>query len=240
MICAVMQPTYLPWAGYFNLISKADIFVFLDDAQYERGSWQNRNRVLVSGNPHWLTVPVMRDFLGAGINIVRTDEKLQWRRKHQSLLQQVYGKHAHGPEALLPTDAIGDQKVDILADLNISIILDCCRRLGIGTRCVRASELSVHGRRTERLIRICNHLGCDEYLSPPGARMYLADDQFEKMTDIRLSFNEYMPQPYVQEGSKQFVSHLSIIDVAANIGWAQAGNYVRNPGYAADQDANKA
>ena len=73
-----MQPTYMPWAGYFNLMARVDMFVYLDDAQYERSSWQNRNRVLVRGTPTWLSVPVVRGFLGASINQVVVDETLQW------------------------------------------------------------------------------------------------------------------------------------------------------------------
>lgn len=222
-----MQPTYLPWAGYFNLISQADIFVFLDDAQYERGTWQNRNRVLVRGEPHWLTVPVIREFLGAGINTVRTDEKLRWRRKHLELLRQNYGKHTFGMEMLQVSETIGRAGPDVLAELNIRIILDCCGRLGITTRCVRSSELDIPGKRTKRLVEICKHLGCDEYLSPPGAVEYLTADRFFDMANIRLRFNEYIPEPYQQKRKGPFVSHLSIADVVAGLGWHQAGLYVK-------------
>lgn len=227
MRCAVMQPAYLPWAGYFNLISQVDVFVFLDDAQFERGTWQNRNRVLVAGEPHWLTVPVIRELLGTGINAVRTDEKLRWRRKHFDLLRQNYGKHAFGAEMLQISNIVGDQSLAILAELNIRLILYCCERLGITTPCVRTSEMGILGKRTERLIKICEHLGCDEYLSPPGAAEYLAADRFVEMTSTRLEFNEYIPETYPQKGKEQFVSHLSIVDVVAGLGWQEAGPYVK-------------
>ena len=68
MKCAIMQPTYLPWPGYFNLISKADVFVFLDDAQFQKNSWHNRNRILVENKPHWITVPVKHKSLDQKIN----------------------------------------------------------------------------------------------------------------------------------------------------------------------------
>jgi WbqC-like protein family len=228
MKCAIMQPTYIPWAGYFNLISKADVFVFLDDAQYERSSWQNRNKVVTAGAAHWITIPVMREFLGAAINSVRTDEKLPWRRKHLALLKQVYAGHPYGAEALRLADLIADPAIDVLAELNIRIIRECCACLGIETPLARSSEMSIEGQRTERLIKICERLDCDQYLSPPGANEYLAEDQFEKMTSIRLSINDFIPQTYPQKGTKQFISHLSIVDVAANIGWKEAAVYVRN------------
>lgn len=228
MKCAVMQPAYLPWAGYFNLINQVDVFVFLDDAQYERGTWQNRNRVLVAGEPHWLTVPVIRELLGAQINAVHTDETSSWRRKHLQLLRQNYGKHQFGMEMLQIGDIICDQSLAVLADLNIRLIRFCCDRFGIKTRCVRTSAMDIRGKRTERLIKICEEFDCDEYVSPPGAAEYLAADRFVEMTRTRLRFNEYIPEPYPQRGTEKFVSHLSIVDVVASLGWHQAGRYVKH------------
>lgn len=227
MRCAVMQPTYLPWAGYFNLIRAVDVFVFLDDAQYERGTWQNRNRVLVAGKPHWLTVPVVRGHLGETLDRVRTDDKLPWRRKHVSLLNQVYGKHPFAGDVLgLSAALVSDPSVSVLAELNIKIINSFCAKLNIATKRLRASELGVPGKRSERLIALCSRLGCDEYLSTPGALEYLKEDRFCEQASARLLINAYLPARYNQPGSADFVSHLSIIDVAANLGWDQAAQYI--------------
>ena len=227
MRCAVMQPTYFPWAGYFNLIKAADIFVFLDDAQFERGSWQNRNRVLLKGEPHWLTVPVIREHLGDAINQVRTDDKLSWRRKHLTLLRQVYGGHPFGADIMsLSERLVADETITHLAALNMRIVSDICKGFGLNTRLLRSSELGIQGSRSERLVRMCEHLNCDEYLSPPGALQYLTEDRFCDTTTVRLLINEYLPEAYVQRGSAQFVSHLSIIDVVANLGWNEAAEYV--------------
>ena len=100
MRCAIMQPTYFPWAGYFNLISRVDAFVFLDDVQFMRQSWHNRNRVLLGGVPHWLTVPVERVSLECRIDEVEVDDKHRWRDKHVKLLRNVYSKHPHGKDLL--------------------------------------------------------------------------------------------------------------------------------------------
>jgi hypothetical protein len=222
-----MQPTYLPWAGYFNLIAQVDKFVFLDDAQYERGSWQNRNRVLVQGEPSWLTIPVVRHFLGATLDAVHTDEKQPWRHKHCALLQQSYGRHPHGKEMLEVVRPLAEAAPDALAALNIALIGDICARLGLQTPTVLASALKVPGGRSERLIRILRALDCDEYLSPAGAAGYLREDRFEEQTEIRLRLHDYVPPPYPQRGTERFVSHLSIVDVVANLGWAESARYVR-------------
>lgn len=226
MRCAVMQPTYFPWAGYFNLIGSVDVFVFLDDAQYERGTWQNRNRVLLNGEPHWLTVPVVRERLGDSINECRTDDKHGWRRKHLALLHQVYSKHPFGPDVLALSERfVGDEMTTRLAALNMQIISEICGKFGIHTRTLRSSELDIGGNKSERLARMCESLECDEYLSPPGALQYLMEDRFCDLTRVKLLINEYQPEVYAQRGSKEFVSHLSIIDVVANLGWDGAANY---------------
>jgi WbqC-like protein family len=222
-----MQPTYFPWAGYFNLIRSADVFVFLDDAQFERGTWHNRNRVLVDGRAHWLTVPTIRERLGSPLNEVGTDEKLPWRRKQIALLRQNYGRHAHGSEMLdLAERAIGDSRDSFLAILNMRIIAECCRQLQIKTPLLRASELGVPGTRSVRVARICDHLKCEEYLSPPGALEYLLEDGFCSLTPARLLIQDFQPEPYVQRGAAVFVSHLSILDVVANLGWRDAAGYI--------------
>src|SRR6185503_10841708 len=212
MRCAVMQPTYFPWAGYFNLLKTVDVFVFLDDAQYERGTWQNRNRVLVHGKPHWLTVPVVRGHLGETLDRVHTDEKLPWRRKHASLLTQVYGRHPHAKDVLdLVASLAAEASPTVLGELNMAIINLFCARLNIATKRLRTSELGVSGKRSERLIAICSQLECDEYLSPPGALEYLMEDRFCDQASTRLLINDYVPAPYAQPGCSEFVSHLSKI-----------------------------
>jgi len=223
-----MQPTYLPWAGYFNLIASVEVFVLLDDVQYERGTWHNRNRILMQGQPHWVTVPVVRGHLGDAINQVQTDEKLPWRKKHISLLRQVYGKHPFGGQVVPSCERlIGNEALRVLARLNETIIEAFCEKLAIKTRLVRSSDLGIGGQRSERLARMCEHLGCDEYLSTPGAAEYLAADRFTEMTKVRLSISGYQPDTYEQHGADGFVSHLSIIDIVANLGWDDASAYVR-------------
>ncbi len=221
-----MQPTYLPWAGYLGLIEQVDVFVYLDDAQYERGSWQNRNRVLVGGRPRWLTVPVRREHLGQPITAVHTDESQPWRRKHLSLLRQAYARHPHR-EAMLELVAGLDGPGPIpLAELNIGLIEACCARLGLSTRRLRASRLGIGGVRSERLIALCQALGATEYVSPPGARDYLEADGFERRAPARLRYHAFEQPPYPQSGGGEFISHLSIVDVLASLGWEGTRDYL--------------
>lgn len=229
MKCAIMQPTYFPWAGYFSLIDHVDVFVFLDDVQYERGTWQNRNRVLLDGRPHWLTIPARRQFLGQAINQVTIDETNNWRQKHFRLLSEAYAGHPYSREMLDAAHIIMALELTRLAELNIKIITDLSRRLGITTKLLRSSELDIGGNRTERLIGICERLECDDYISPVGSTDYLAADRFVEKTSIRLSFNDFVPAPYPQMNAQSFVSHLSVLDILANLGWRGTTTHIRNP-----------
>lgn len=223
---AIMQPTYLPWAGYFNLVARADCFVFLNDAQYEKGSWHNRNRVLVAGKPHWLTVPIKHGELHKTIAQTYIDDSRSWRSKQLRLIEHNYGRHPHAVDLAALFAIIDDTSFDRLADLNIALIECTLAALGIGTEIVRSSELGIPGNRTDRLIAILSRLGAKRYLSPRGAAGYLADDRFTERTPVALEFQRYEPQRYTQWRQARYESHLSILDVVANLGWREAAAYI--------------
>jgi hypothetical protein len=226
--CVVMQPTFFPWAGYFNLMTQADCFVFLDDVQLEKQSWQTRNRILNQGTVSWISVPVLHKNLDQQIIQTETFEQSRWREKLYRQLQQSYARHEYREDMLALAAGLTEISTTNLAGINISLILSCCEKMNIVPKNVwRSSEMDVPDRRTTRLINICERLGCDEYLSPRGASSYLAQDRFCERSPIKLTFQDFSPMPYQQKSSAEFVSHLSIIDLVANIGWAGAAEYVR-------------
>lgn len=222
-----MQPTYMPWAGYLHLMAGVDTFVYLDDAQYERSSWQNRNRVLVNGKECWLTVPVVREHLGAKINTVVVDDAIHWRRKQLTLLGHAYGRHVFGKPMLEMAERILDTSLCQLAELNIALLEDLRGKLSITTPILRSSELGIEGTRTDRLIDILDLIEAKEYVTPPGALEYLRQDHFVGRTNVRLLVHNFNAQPYPEKDSQSFISHLSILDVVANLGWAEAAKYIR-------------
>ena len=222
-----MQPTFFPWSGYFNLISQADCFVFLDDVQFEKQSWQSRNRILVQGKPRWISVPIVHHSLDQVINQIEICNQSRWREKLLRTLAQSYARHPHCDAMLQVANKLIETKSANLAVVNITLILAFCDQLGLVPKFFRSSELGISGKRTERLIRICKHLGCNEYLSPVGAANYLAQDGLSERSVIRLTLQQYSPLPYPQKQNPAFVSHLSIVDVVANLGWGGATKYVR-------------
>ncbi len=228
MRCAIMQPAYLPWAGYFNLIANTDFFVFLDDVQFEKQSWQNRNRILLNGQPRWLTVPVKRKHLSDCINQIFVDDQGDWRLKHLELLRHTYSRHPYLTDMLSYVRDALDPSVIHLSELNIRFIRSIAATLNLSPRFFLSSELGIFGTRSKRLLNICEHFDCDTYLSPLGAAAYLAEDAVFENSKINLEFQNFSIQSYIQPGSQLFVSHLSIVDVLANLGENATRNYVMN------------
>lgn len=226
MKCAIMQPTYIPWSGYFNLIKNVDKFVFLDDVQFEKRSWQSRNRVLNNGSQLYLTVPTEKEKQTTLINEIKIDNTQEWKKKHWKTILNCYKNSSFGAELIDILEPCYKKDYIMLSDLNIKIITAISHAIGLNTECFTASSLLCKGKRSYHLIDICNKINCDSYLSPIGSKEYLVSDNFESLSDVNLTFQNYTPRTYKQHRSLSFISHLSFIDVIANLGIHEAMNYI--------------
>lgn len=220
MITAIMQPTYLPWSGYFSLMAQCECFVFLDDVQFDRRSWQSRNRIAVSGKEHFLSVTTKKAPRDALIQNICINDSTGWRKKHQKTLETLYRKSAFGGALIDPLNAtLGEESLCYLANLNIALISVVARTLDLTPKFVRASELHCGGKRSHHLLEICRTVGASGYISPAGSQAYLAEDGFtDVLGDVPMKFHRFTPSPYLQKGCKEFIPYLSIVDVIANIG----------------------
>lgn len=229
MRCAIMQPTYIPWAGYYNLIASVDVFVFLDDVQYARKTWQCKNRISRYGKVVTLEVPVIKAPLQTRFDAIEVDNSKPWVDRHLQEIETAYMDAEFKKDArMLLQDCLENTtQTKFLVDLNIAAIAAVCAKLGISTKFARASELNCDGTRSDHVAAICSAVGAQTYVSPEGARAYLAEDQFEKRHPFALEFQQFVPDEYPQLGHQPFQSHLSIIDVIAQIGPKHARSYVR-------------
>ncbi len=225
-ICSIMQPTYLPWSGYFNLIDRASNFIFLDDAQFSKNSWHNRNTILSSGEKNWISVPVGKDLVA--INTKQPNYYSKWNVKHVKILQANYGRHPHFNDLDIILNYLGGLTNESLSEVNMSLIELISDKLGLSCNFVKNSSLNIKGSRTGRLVEICKKFYATTYLSPAGAKEYITNDGDFLKSDIDVEFQIFTPSKYVQKGSKEFISHLSIVDVIANIGWDNSLEYIRN------------
>ena len=221
-----MQPTVFPWAGYFNLMTQADNFIFSDDLQLEKGSWQTRNRLIISGRVAWVGLPIK--YISEKQTIIETEVTIdaKWRDSFARQFSINYGKHQYYGDSREVVDFFLLQRTASLAELNEAVICFIAEKLKIFPTIHRASALRIPGVRSEKLIAFCDYFSAEEYLSPVGSADYLAEDRFAERSQAKLRFQNYSPQPYSQKNTSQFVSHLSILDVIANIGWDKTRQYV--------------
>lgn len=218
MIAGILQPGYLPWLGFFEQLSRSDVFVLYDDVQYDKNGWRNRNRIKNSGGPLWLTVPVFAEHSSrAAINEVRIDNSSDWKRKHLLSIRQSYTRAPFFKDYIGLLEEVYDRPWEKLADLDIHLIRRLAEVLGLGRkRILLASSLGVSGKRVERLIRICQHVGADVFYEGAAGRDYLRPEDFSAQ-GIRLEFQDYRHPVYPQLHGK-FVPYLSVVDLLFNCG----------------------
>jgi hypothetical protein len=213
--CVILQPSYIPWRGYFHQIQKADLFVFYDDVQYDRLSWRNRNRIKTPQGLVWLTIPVHRR--GAvtdqiPINQIQICWDQPWNTNHWSTIEYAYHKapffHEHAPSL----KTLYERQLELLSDFTIELTIFLARQLGIlHTEFIRSSSLQVEGHRTDRLINILNKLGATHYISGPSARDYIEEEKFYS-AGITLEYMDYHYPEYPQL-YPPFVSQVTILDL---------------------------
>lgn len=212
-----MQPSFLPWTGYFALMCEADAFVFLDDVQFSKQSWQSRNRILGPNGPIILSLPVARKPAKPMIR----DARIADLPVKDNLLKRAGGCLGKAPfwplaEGLL-AEAL-DQAAEGLAATNIAFIRSMAETLGIRPELHHSTKLGIPpGEKSVRLLSICRALGADCYLSPVGSADYLSEANPFSEDDIPLRFQTFTPLPYPQ-GKPEFVSHLSALDALARLG----------------------
>jgi hypothetical protein len=226
--CAIHQPQFLPWLGHFQKVRTADVFVFLDNVQFQKNEFQNRNRILTVDGVRWITVPVSYSF-GDPIKDVAIAGRRPWQRKVWGVIEHAYCKAVHFGEFGEPLRKLVDRPWDNLAKINMASVewvMDC---FGIATPTRIASELpDCTPDRTGRLVDICRHLGADTYLSGSLARRYLDVDQFAR-AGIKVEFQQYEHPVYSQlHPREEFVSHMSAIDALFNCGGHEEGRRLLN------------
>lgn len=215
---AILQPGYLPWLGFFDQMSRADVFVYYDDVQYDKHGWRNRNRIKSSlGESRWLTVPVFHTGLSKPkICEVEIQNDRPWGHKHIETIRQNYSKAPYFRVYFEELREILSRKWEKLVDLDIALCEVMCRWLGLERKTLRASELGIEGDRSGRLVNICRLLKAEKYLSGDSAQEYLDVPLFQaRKIDVEWQKYTHPVYPQLYGG---FVSHLSTLDLLMNLG----------------------
>ena len=226
LIVAVHQPQYLPWIGYFDKMRRADVFCYLNDVQYKKNEWQNRNRIKTAQDWQWLTVPVRYRF-PEKINEVQINNTTNWSKKHLQALITNYSRAPYFKAYISIFEDIFSKEWEFISELNIHLIERLRNALQLQEKTtVISSEFTLREEPTDRLIDICKALGADTYLAGQGGAGYMDVARFEK-NGLKVIVQDFKHPVYPQL-FKDFQSHLSIVDLLFNCG-PESMDMIREP-----------
>ena len=217
MILAVHQPQYLPWLGYFHKIANCDLFLFLDDVQYKKREFQNRNKIKTPAGELWLTIPVItKGHFTQNIKDVQINKEENWESQHWASIVQNYSKAPYFGEHKEFFKKLYEVKWDLLIDISMEIIRYSLSYLEIKTPIKMSSEYNVLSQSTERIVELCKKTGADTYFSGSGGKAYM-DEKLFTDSSIKLTYQDFHHQEYKQSYTG-FMPYLSIIDLLFNCG----------------------
>ncbi len=226
---AIMQPTFIPWIGYFALINHVDLFVFLDHVQFDKRSWQQRNKIKTPEGLKWLTVPVLsKGKFSQPIIDVNIDPSSSFAEKATKALTSNYCKAKFFDKYSQDIFKIIQRNDSKLAELNITLIQYINDVWSIKTPIYRSSNLNIKGTKDELLFNICKVLKGDIYISPLGAHSYLDNSNFfgGNIGQKKLLYFNYF-HPIWDQQYGDFLPYCSALDLLFNFG-SEGISYIKN------------
>lgn len=224
LVCAISQPNYIPWVGYFSLIKNVDIFIFLDDVKYIKREWKNRNKIRKSKDSNefkWLSISIDKVNQEKNLNECIIYDNLNWRDQHLNSMIDVYAKAPYFNNYFKDIKSIIKTKnLNNLATLNINLINYFCDILNIKTKKLKSSQLKCDGAKDIKLIALCNQVKAKKYIANNKSENYINEENFRK-NNIILEYQNYNLKQYSQFNDKkklQYIPYLSIIDLVFNHG----------------------
>lgn len=219
---AIMQPTLFPWVGYFAMIDDVDKFIFLDNVQLVKRSWQVRNRIKQNDKELMLHIPIINtkrsELL---INNAKISYAEDWKKKHLESIKHSYSKAKYYKEVYEIVNEIYEREFEYIGDFTIDLILAFVKYIGITTEISRSSEIEgIQGKKDELLVEICKKKGITEYLSAKGSAVYIEQKQEGgafAANGLGLEYQSYEHPIYHQLGN-EFIPYMGIIDLLFNEG----------------------
>lgn len=216
---AIMQPYLFPYIGYINLVAASDYFVFLDDVNYRKGGWINRNRVLINSEPHLFTVPLSNASQNRLIRDVCISQKSDFKEKFLRKLAHAYKKAPYFSQGMHYVKKVLDGQEDSISCLAADSIQEFCRMIGLDRLFFRSSELSPDTRgmeKSDRLISIAKRTGAGTYVNAYGGTE-LYDKGYFRENEVILTFVKPELHPYRQGTASKMVPGLSVIDMVMHL-----------------------
>jgi len=217
MIVSINQPAYLPWLGYFHRIAVSDLHIVLDDVQFEKNSFTNRNKLRMKQGWCWLTVPLKtKGRFGELINQLEIANDQKWANKHLNTIRMNYAKAPYFKEHIGFFVETYSHDWHYLSDLIHKTTNHILGTLQIRTPLRRSSEMKVGGRKDELVLNLCRAVGADVYLSGPLGRNYIREKIFQD-AGIRVIYQNYI-HPVYRQLHPGFEAHMSTVDLIFNHG----------------------
>ena len=214
---AIIQSSYIPWKGYFDIIHEVDEFIFLDDVQFTTRDWRTRNRIKTANGLQWLSVPAGSERNRCICDVALSDSG--WQQKHWKSIVHNYSKAPFFAKYRpLFEDFYLGTRWNNLAEMNQHLTRSIARDvLGIRTPMVDSRVYSSHGASTVKLLELVTSAGGDVYLSGPNAKAYIDAARFEEAA-IALRFKDYSGYPAYPQLYPPFEHAVSILDLIFNTG----------------------
>lgn len=212
---AIHQPEHMPYYGFFNKMSKVDNFVILDDVQFLKNTFQNRNRIKTNTGQKWLTTPIKLENHTQKINEIRIDNSQDWQKKNLLTIKYNYQKTIYFKQYYPLFEKIYSTKENFLLNFNLTLIKFFMDTFEIKTNIILCSTINIKTQKTQRLIDICQKTNALTYLSGNGAE-YLDKNSFPK-NNINLEINQFTHPVYPQLYG-DFLPYMSSLDLLFNCG----------------------
>lgn len=215
MKVVVSQSMFFPWAGLFEQMRLADVYVHYDEVQLPQGrSFITRVQIKTADGVQWLTVPVRRAS-GQKIAEAVVDDG-PWREKHLRSLRHAYGRAPFAEEMLAIVEGVYESPARALSEINRRGLDAVAAYYGLQPRMTSSALLGIEGHGSERLLGIVQKLGGTTYITGHGAAQYLDHELFER-NGIAVEYMNYARVAYPQLHGA-FTPYVSILDLIANVG----------------------
>lgn len=216
----ILQPTYLPWMGYFDMIDSSDIYVMFDHIQFEKKSWQQRNKIKTANGVIWLTIPVKEREKNARIcDTIISYDRENPLEKHMKSITLAYKKAPYFSVYKSLFEDIYSSGFNQISVLNCSLINTICGILGVKTKIISSSNLNLGDEKmekTEKVINLCKKVDITHLYDGKVAEEFLDKSLLEK-AGISITFQNFKHPTYKQLWG-DFIPYLSVIDLLFNEG----------------------
>lgn len=214
----ITQSNYIPWKGYFSAMREATHLVLYDDMQYTKRDWRNRNKLITSNGPKWLSIPIdVKGKYYQKINEAQVSNS-EWGVQHWNFIKNNYNKSPYFKKYQHHfIDLYLNPSSTYLSDINLDFIKKIITLLEIEIEVISSKEFDLKGDKTEKLVNICKELTAEKYFTGPAAKNYMDESLFIK-NNIEIEYYNFLGYPEYKQQWEGFSHAVSILDMFFNLG----------------------